>query len=200
MAVVMRAPQMREAVDEITALAPPQPGVFATSAYAQLHAWIAAYPEYEMREFERTGFRPDDFRQLRGNLEGAVRRARRLLKGDLAERPPRRMPSLLKIAQFHGLGDEPFCVRCGWQPPVQTWREASKYLERAHIIDRVYDGLDAVQNIAPLCGPCHRYQQPIFRDPLTALDWFGLNGHPARWHGITAEDYTWQDDIPYLQA
>ena len=165
--------QMQQAVDEITALAPPQPGVFATSAYARLHAWIAAYPEYEIQELSRRGFRPEDFQQLRGRFESTVQQARRLLAGDTIGRPGRWMPSLLKIAQFHGLGDEPFCVRCGYQPPVQTWREAARYLQRAHIIDRVYDGLDAVQNIVPLCGLCHR-RQPIFRDKVPALEWFGL--------------------------
>jgi len=68
------------------------------------------------------------------------------------------------------------------------------------MIDRADNGLDAVQNIAPLCTFCHRYQ-PRFRDPLAALDWFGLDNHPAvRWHGITAEGYVWRDDVPYLVA
>lgn len=48
-------------------------------------------------------------------------------------------------------------------------------LVRAHIIDRMFGGLDNAANLAPLCEWCHEIQ-PIFRpgDEAAALDWFGL--------------------------
>lgn len=85
------------------------------------------------------------------------------------------MPSMQKIAAFHGLGITPMCVRCGSQPPVATWREAQSWLQRAHIIDRIADGLDLETNLAPLCERCHQ-SQPMFEpgDEPQALEWFGL--------------------------
>lgn len=46
---------------------------------------------------------------------------------------------------------------------------------RAHIIDRVFDGLDVEWNLALLCDWCHR-TQPIFKpgEETGALAWFGL--------------------------
>jgi len=91
-------------------------------------------------------------------------------------RPKRRMPSLLHIARFWGIAhQQPHCVRCFALAPVDDWRKANSYLQRAHIVDRIFDGLDVVWNIAPLCVRCHHHQ-PIFRagEELDAIDWFGL--------------------------
>lgn len=90
-------------------------------------------------------------------------------------RPQRRMPSIWKLATWHGielLG--PACWRCGVIPKGITWRQANRYLDRAHVIDRQADGLDLEPNLRPLCRRCHR-SQPTFRpgEETDALAWFG---------------------------
>lgn len=62
---------------------------------------------------------------------------------------PRREPPMAAIAEFHGI-DPHRCYRCG---------ELAR-TERAHVIDRVFGGLDAVQNLVPLCARCHHEQPP----------------------------------------
>lgn len=91
------------------------------------------------------------------------------------KRPARRMPPLGKIAAYHNLGSAPHCVRCGDWALVAHWDESSRFLDRAHIIDRHLGGLDDLQNIAPLCPKCHR-RQPSFApgQETSALAWFGL--------------------------
>ncbi len=85
------------------------------------------------------------------------------------------MPSLHKIAKFWKLDARPRCVRCLIKTRVYDWRQADGLLERAHIIDRCWDGLDEVHNLAPLCSFCHACQ-PMFKsgDEIKALKWFGL--------------------------
>jgi hypothetical protein len=60
------------------------------------------------------------------------------------------MPTRKVIARHHGLGDG-VCWRCGFD---------TDDIERAHIVDRMTwpggAGLDAVQNLALLCGVCHK--------------------------------------------
>lgn len=91
--------------------------------------------------------------------------ARRLNPQLVGAKPPRRMPSLKKVLEYHGLDPEPLCVRCGLVDVV----------ERAHIIDRSSNGLDNCANLAPLCRYCHA-GQPIFapEQEAEALAWFGL--------------------------
>ncbi len=81
-------------------------------------------------------------------------------------RGPRRMPSMKVVARRLGM-ETPECVRCGRDDVV---------LDRAHLIDRVYHGLDNAANLAPLCGWCHKVQ-PIFEpgDEAAALEWFKLS-------------------------
>jgi hypothetical protein len=57
---------------------------------------------------------------------------------------------------------EPSCYACGW------WMG----LERAHLIDRVFGGLDLACNLVPLCHDCHR-EMPSFRpgEESEALAW-----------------------------
>ena len=127
-----------------------------------------AHPDETPREAcERT------VRALRRNREN---RERVLSPGWLPERPKRKMPSLRAIAQFwarrepfagHGI-DVPACFGCGWELPCpedaalsQRWQMASRYLERAHLVDHALGGLDGPQNIVPLCGDCHRVM-PMF--------------------------------------
>ena len=95
-------------------------------------------------------------------------------------RPPRRMPSLKAMAKFLGVeGREPFCFRCGVCVDADSWADARRVLERAHVIDRVFDGLDNLANLRPLCSTCHRWQ-PIFKagDEAEALAWFAP---PSQW-------------------
>jgi ribosome modulation factor len=86
-------------------------------------------------------------------------------RAPMPRRPKRRMPSVKKILEHHGLSPTPACVRCG----------AAVDVERAHIIDRSDDGLDNCPNIAPLCKWCH-LSQPIFHpgEEASALAWFQL--------------------------
>lgn len=85
----------------------------------------------------------------------ALREIALLLKGAVPDRGKRSMPSIARIAAHHDL------------PPDECWRcGRDGYVERAHIVARVWDGLDGPQNIALLCPPCHR-RTPAF-DPW---DW-----------------------------
>lgn len=98
--------------------------------------------------------------------------------GPLMTTRPRQMPTITEIVAhwrrrlesnpndwpehrswWIGFG-EPFCFRCGWLAPVidgraTSWNEARHWLDRAHIIDRCDGGLDAAQNVVPLCQLCH---------------------------------------------
>ena len=98
---------------------------------------------------------------------------------------PRRMPSMVNIVRYwSGREDqdrdqlyidfpklaskyigwgEPFCFSCGWLVPVRDdgpwldrWRNASSWLERAHLQDRFDGGSDSVSNIVPMCWLCHK--------------------------------------------
>jgi hypothetical protein len=89
--------------------------------------------------------------------------------------------------KFRGIG-EPMCFRCGWMPPVddeqelsKSWRDAGRYLDRAHLADYVITGDNSLRNMIPLCHyPCHR-TMPSFNQRDDALDWVATgNGvHPA---------------------
>jgi 5-methylcytosine-specific restriction endonuclease McrA len=106
-------------------------------------------------------------------------RRRRLLEqerryGPRRWRPARRMPSLKQVAEHLGIADmPPHCWKCGDLADATSWSERCSGLERAHVIDRVYGGLDNAANLRPLCATCHRYQ-PIFKngDEEVALAWF----------------------------
>lgn len=94
-------------------------------------------------------------------------------------RPRRRMPSMKKVAKHRGVSVGT-CYRC---------RRTDLPTERAHIIDRAADGLDGVQNLMPLCGPCHA-EQPLFEpgDEFMALSWFELahdGDEIVRWGDLT---------------
>jgi len=93
----------------------------------------------------------------------------------------RRMPTLWQIAH-HWHVDGPFemhirqpsCFACrnvGSEQvarkmttlfPKDRWALGSCFLERAHLVNHAWGGLDAVQNIVPLCLRCHR-KMPSFR-------------------------------------
>jgi len=64
---------------------------------------------------------------------------------DLAMRPRRKTPSVKRIAEFWECETDR-CCKC---------RGFFKGLERAHLVDRCYGGLDGVQNLALLCWECH---------------------------------------------
>ena len=86
------------------------------------------------------------------------------MRRSLEPRGPRKMPSQLAIVRSwmtrrdgpNWLAeDDPRCFRC--LRPSSEWR----FLQRAHLVDRVAYGLDAVQNLAMLCAACHAIQ-PCF--------------------------------------
>lgn len=109
------------------------------------------------------------------------------------------MPSLLNVVEYwwdrHGTDlydilphsltrvEEPGCWACGWLTPPwisddpnlpfeKRWELATKYLDRAHLIDRCFDGLDIAPNLVPLCVICHK-EQPSYRPGMeeNALSW-----------------------------
>ena len=65
-----------------------------------------------------------------------------------------------------GLG-EPYCFACHILMPVEdglgmkSWQQASRFLDRAHLVDRSQGGLDGPQNVMLLCKQCHR-EMPEF--------------------------------------
>lgn len=126
------------------------------------------------------------------------------------ERPKRKLPSLYSVAKYWtehrerfpeyeafyiGLG-EPFCCGCGFLAPIvddyqnhpdhtvaQLWSMAGRYIDRAHLADRFYNGLDDVQNLVPLCWRCHRVM-PSFQTGEPALRWV-----QERRAAVRANDY-----------
>lgn len=97
----------------------------------------------------------------------------RIQRGELPPRPRRQMPTLRKIGRHHGIPHD-ICSRCRFAPEDDD-HGPSFWLQRAHIIDRHYGGLDIPANLAPLCSVCHALQ-PSFQpgDEARALTWFRL--------------------------
>lgn len=81
----------------------------------------------------------------------------------MPDRPPRRMPSARAVAEYwHTRNDlfdidldRPRCFRCDGRVPEWNW------LDRAHLIDRVNNGLDHAANLVMLCPSCHK-RMPSF--------------------------------------
>jgi hypothetical protein len=108
----------------------------------------------------------------------------------LPDRPARAYVPLWKIASYWATRgifwvelDYPWCFGCGKDADVdesmprdERWNAASTFLERAHLADRAWNGLDQVQNIVPLCGLCHRVM-PSFTDGREAIKWVQGGGH-----------------------
>jgi hypothetical protein len=88
------------------------------------------------------------------------------------ERPARKMPSALNVAKYHGAvdpdrlrdGHGPACMGCS------TGADEWSQLERAHLIDRCFGGLDGPQNIVMLCRKCHR-SMPSFEPGREDAAW-----------------------------
>jgi hypothetical protein len=112
-------------------------------------------------------------------------------------------------------------LKRGMEGPTiaQTWAAASGYLDRSHLIDRCFDGLDHAGNLVPLCASCHK-AMPSFRpgDEGAAVFWLRtgyphehralshsakvLDGALARFGaGLTPEAPTWwdTDDTPWCE-
>lgn len=49
-------------------------------------------------------------------------------------------------------------LRRDMSTPKGRWNASSRFLERGHLIDRCFDGLDDVQNLVPVCHRCHKLQ------------------------------------------
>jgi hypothetical protein len=93
--------------------------------------------------------------------------------------PPRKppyLPSKWKIASYWAERDDwfevdlerPHCFACGLhggyradEPGLEYRWNGARRLERGHIVNRARDGLDAVQNLVPLCRMCNRVM-PVF--------------------------------------
>lgn len=73
------------------------------------------------------------------------------------------MPHMRDIEAHHGL-DHGYCYRCG--QPARC--------ERAHVVDRSAGGANAVENLVPLCYPCHA-QMPPFAADEEPYAWAWLN-------------------------
>lgn len=94
----------------------------------------------------------------------------------------RRYPPMWAIADhwlasgiFEMRAAEPWCFACHGTAPAdcalemdqqptlkKRWDFAGRFLQKAHLVDHCDGGLDAVQNIVPLCYGCHR-DMPEFR-------------------------------------
>lgn len=169
--------------------------VFAPTALRRVEEWLSQRGQRDAAWIDQCMSGPatswmahgemmQGLKRLQADFERQERERDRLLAGGLPRRGPRQMPSLRRIAEYHSLGERPWCLGCDWKVPLATWTDASGLLERAHIIDRVFDGLDTLANLAPLCSRCHK-TQPIFRpgDEEAALQWFGLPVDMAETHG-----------------
>jgi hypothetical protein len=115
------------------------------------------------------------------------------------QRPARRMPTVWKLVEYWAARPDvfqvrpqiPHCFGCGDEVPYdeaatpkERWNGASGYFERAHLVARVYDGLDGPQNIVPLCGLCHRMMPDD--DGTAAIAWLQRGGYVAHVVGLTA--------------
>jgi 5-methylcytosine-specific restriction endonuclease McrA len=99
-------------------------------------------------------------------------------------RPGRRMPTWQAIQRYWyrqergwvGFGQcdpgEPTCYRCGWWCMRDDKRSEADGLERAHLVDRCFGGLDIEPNLVLLCSTCHR-SMPSFEpgDEHKAIEW-----------------------------
>lgn len=87
--------------------------------------------------------------------------------------------------------------RVGWDEIAEEWglvkiecmhcgEDDIELLERAHIIDHAWDGLDVPWNMLPLCIDCHANQkiQWLPGQETRALVWFGMHAHEHRRRGI----------------
>lgn len=100
-----------------------------------------------------------------------------LSEAEQRSRGPRKTFIHKRIAAFWKMPEPYFCMRCGFEGGVR--------LDRAHIIDRDFGGVDALHNMGLLCWRCHGVQYPTrgysqlkySEGPveLWALKWFGLD-------------------------
>ncbi len=110
--------------------------------------------------------------------------------GPAPSRGRRKAPSLQVIAEYWAGQDafdvdldEPHCFGCGTTLGTDStalqdrWNAASAWLDRAHLVDRARQGLDAPQNIVPLCRACHRVM-PSFGpgEAADAITWVQAGG------------------------
>src|ERR1035438_3066393 len=127
----------------------------------------------------------------------------------LGSRPSRqsRMPSLWAIVQYwhsqedFGVPDiaRPHCFACERPIPFDEshslaarWNRSTPYLDRAHLVDRIHNGLDGPQNLMPMCRwPCHKLMPQFYgTEPAGArpIDWVfngGWGRPPVRAAGRT---------------
>jgi hypothetical protein len=104
---------------------------------------------------------------------------------------PRRMPPMRAIEEHHGI-EHGLCFRC------REYRRC----ERAHVVDHCYHGPDTVDNLVPLCYPCHD-AMPCFtlEEERYAWAWLRCDADTYfrwRWNEISADHKARLDDIKEL--
>lgn len=144
----------------------------------------------------------DYFRFGTGCLDGIRYERERVVRPGWIPERVRRMPTLGPIAAYWSEREPfairlspPHCFRCQIRCPrsgvpastrKSEWDKASRYLERAHLVDHALGGLDGPQNLVPLCHRCHR-AMPMFDigEGAAAIAWV-LAGPPAAVHSAPA--------------
>jgi hypothetical protein len=91
------------------------------------------------------------------------------------------LPSRKKIAEAHG--DYADCWDCCWHCARDTHR-----LERHHVVPVALGGTDDVENLALLCGPCHR-EAPGIPDAEWAWKWIRSGAETMRIHARIMHEY-----------
>ena len=83
-------------------------------------------------------------------------------------RPARRMPTCKAVARHHGYAENQCwrCLRVG-------------YVEKAHLVDRVNDGLDGVQNLSLLCHRCHQLMPSFSPDQEVEAKSYAMPDDPG---------------------
>jgi hypothetical protein len=110
--------------------------------------------------------------------------------GLLPDRPGRYLPRLWALASYWAGRDtfavsldRPHCFGCRLRmeasgvTPQEQWNSAGLWLHRAHLVDRIRDGLDGPQNVVPLCAACN-HVMPSFgpADGADAIAWVQAGG------------------------
>ena len=105
-------------------------------------------------------------------------------------RPGPQLPAMWQIVQYWASRDtfpidfeRPHCFGCGVRAPramgsltpEMRWGRAG--LEKGHLVNRARYGLDAVQNLVPLCYLCN-FTMPIFDSPAAPgpIEWVQAGG------------------------
>jgi 5-methylcytosine-specific restriction endonuclease McrA len=87
----------------------------------------------------------------------------------MTDRGERKLATLKAVARHHGRPEDS-CWRCG---------RTDAHLERAHLVDRMQDGLDGPQNLALLCPSCHAMMPPYCPDDADDARGYAIPEQPS---------------------